>query len=607
MKQLIYLNKYLYKYRLRFVLGILFVGFSNFFAIYPAQIVREAFDIIIAQVSNQSTFAINEPGYFFARLLQYFVPEITLPWLLLLLASLILLLALLKGLFMFFMRQTIIVMSRFIEYDLKNEIYDHYQKLGPIFYKRNNTGDLMNRISEDVSRVRMYLGPAIMYTINLVALFTLVITTMVNVNPKLTLYVLLPLPVLSITIYYVSHLINKKSEIVQQQLSVLSTFSQEAFSGIRVLKAYSRENYSYGDFEKECDVYKSKNLQLVKINALFHPFMILLIGLSTLLTVLIGGREAIAGNITTGNIAEFIIYVNMLTWPVASLGWVTSLVQRASASMRRITEFLDQDPEILSGNGRLSNPQGKIVFDDVSFTYIDSGIEALSHISFKVEPGTSLAIVGRTGSGKSTIAHLITRLYDVESGFILIDDCPITTLNTDDLRNTIGYIPQDVFLFSDSIANNISFSKTNVPKTILKEAARKAAVLDNVMEFRNGLDTIVGERGITLSGGQKQRIAIARALIKDPSIIIFDDALSAVDTETENEILINLENATTHGTKIIISHRISSIKKADQIIVLDKGKIVEKGSHQSLIKNKASYYEMYKQQLLENQNSPTEN
>ena len=502
---------------------------------------------------------------------------------------------------MFFMRQTIIVMSRFIEYDLKTEVYDHYQKLGSIFYKRNNTGDLMNRISEDVSRVRMYLGPAIMYTINLIALFTLVITTMVSVNPKLTLYVLLPLPVLSITIYYVSHLINKKSEIVQHQLSVLSTFSQEAFSGIRVLKAYSREDYSFEDFEKECELYKSKNLDLVKINALFHPFMILLIGLSTLLTVFIGGMEAIAGNITAGNIAEFIIYVNMLTWPVASLGWVTSLVQRAAASMKRITEFLHEEPEIISGNQPLLNANGKIVFDDVSFAYPDSGIQALSHISFKVEPGSSLAIVGKTGSGKSTIAHLITRLYDAQTGTVFIDDIPIVSLVTDDLRNSIGYIPQDVFLFSDSIANNISFSGSHVSETAIKEAARQAAVLDNVMEFSNGLQTIVGERGITLSGGQKQRIAIARALVKNPMIIIFDDALSAVDTETEKEILDNLKKSITNTTKIIISHRISSVINADQIVVLEQGRIVESGTHQDLIRNERNYHEMYQQQLLENQ------
>lgn len=598
MKELSFLNKYLYKYRARFILGILFVAISNFFAIYPAQVIRAAFDhvaIILqgntnVQVSNTDLFS-----SFITSLTQGFSLNQTL----MIFGLLVLGLAILKGLFMFFMRQTIIVMSRLIEYDLKNEVYDQYQKLSMSFYKKNNTGDLMNRISEDVSRVRMYLGPAIMYTINLVVLFTLVIYTMVSVNPKLTLYVLLPLPILSITIYYVSNIINKKSEIVQKQLSDLSTFTQEAFSGIRVLKAYSRENFSSQNFENECNNYKTRNLDLVKVNALFHPFMILLIGLSTLLTVFIGGNQAIAGNISFGNIAEFIIYVNMLTWPVASLGWVTSLVQRAAASQKRINEFLNEEPEI-TDISHPNNPSNALIkFSNVGFKYTDSGITALNNISLVLNEGKSLGVIGKTGSGKSTLANLITRLYDASEGNVTIGKENIKTLGKKELRKMIGYIPQDVFLFSDTIYNNISFGLINCNKEQVITAAKDAAVIDDILKFPNGFETMLGERGITLSGGQKQRVAIARAIIKSPKILIFDDSLSAIDTETEERLLQNLNQLNGNTTKIIISHRISSVKDCDEIIVLNNGNISERGTHFNLIANNGIYHDLYNKQLLE--------
>ncbi|MFH1320816.1 MAG: ABC transporter ATP-binding protein [Bacteroidota bacterium] len=646
MKHLQHLNKYFYKYRYRFLLGIIFVTISNIFAIYPAQIIREAFDEVAKHFEMMPGKGFGAKEFFLTGLMQ----DMTLTQKLIFFGAAILVLAMMKALFTFLMRQTIIVMSRFIEYDLKNEIYSQYQKLSMSFYKINNTGDLMNRISEDVTRVRMYLGPAVMYSIYTVILFILVISIMISVNPKLTLYVLLPLPVLSFTIYYVSSIINKKSEAVQRQLSKLSTHSQEAFSGIRVLKAYTRVESSVKEFERECDNYKIKSLELVRVNALFHPFMILLIGLSTLLTVYIGGVEAIAGNISTGNIAEFVIYVNMLTWPVASLGWVTSLVQRAAASQERINEFLNEKPDILSpllketpvhtslsgggegqrkkGGGGMTNIEGAVEFLNVSFIYPDSGIKALDNITFKVNPGSSIAILGRTGSGKSTIAHLITRLYDVSGGEVLINNKNVNTIELDFLRNSIGYVPQDVFLFSDTIANNIAFglnvsddgqltrifqqrmgneevyreSDIKQKKSgakLIEQVAKDAVIYDDIIKFPKRFNTYVGERGITLSGGQKQRVSIARAIIKNPKILVLDDCMSAVDTETEQEILSNLVKIMTGTTTIIISHRVSSVMNSNQIIVLDTGQIIERGDHDSLFAQEGVYYQMYQKQLLE--------
>ena len=592
MRALSHLNKYFWRYKTRFFLGILFVSISNLYAIVPPKIVRITFDFLR---DVKPIFAMMEGtplrDMYFEVLVSAF----------LFFGFIIVLAALLKGVFMFLMRQTIVVMSRFIEYDLKNEIYNHYQSLSLAFFKRNNTGDLMARITEDVSKVRMYLGPAILYAINLTVLFTLVIYNMLQVSVTLTAYVLIPLPILSFTIYHVSRMINIRSERVQRQLSQLSTFVQEGFSGIRVLKAYAKEDQWGEAFEKETENYKRTSLELVRINAVFHPTMLMLIGLSTVLTVYIGGKQAMAGTITTGNIAEFIIYINMLTWPVAAIGWITSIIQRAAASQTRINEFLETKPEIFNQNHEPLQVQGGISFKDVTFVYPDSGTMALNKVSFEVKPGESLAILGRTGSGKSTVASLITRTYDITEGELLLDGKPIHTLNLDAIRSSIGYVPQDVFLFSDSIANNISFgvdSDENIEKRV-HTAAKQADIFDNIIDFPFGFDTKVGERGITLSGGQKQRISIARAIIRDPQILIFDDCLSAVDTETEEKILAHLKDLMQDKTTVIISHRISSVKHADQIIVLDKGAILERGKHEELLALDGAYASLYQKQLLE--------
>ena len=473
--------------------------------------------------------------------------------------------ALARGLVMFMMRQTIIVMSRLVEFDLKNEIYNQYQRLSLAFYRRNNTGDLMNRISEDVGRVRMYVGPAIMYTSTLAGLLVGVTFIMFTINTKMAFYVLAPLPLLSISIYYVSDLMNKKSEEVQRQQSRLSTFVQETFSGIRILKSFVKENSVSDEFSKESELYLKKNMSLVKVNAFFFPLMLLLVGISTLLVVYIGGQEVIAGRATFGNIAQFIIYVNMLTWPVAMLGWVTSIIQRAAASQERINEFLHLEPEIISGNNEPIEISGKIEFRNVSFVYPDSGIKALEDVSFTVTPGKSLAILGKTGSGKSTIANLLLRMYDTTSGNILVDDTDIKNVSLTSLRKQTGYVPQDVFLFSDSIGNNIAFGLTDqvdskAKTELIYTAAKQAVIYDNIDEFPKKFETMIGERGITLSGGQKQRLSIARAIIKQPKILIFDDSLSAVDTGTERKILDNLELIMKGKTSLIISHRISSVK-----------------------------------------------
>lgn len=521
-------------------------------------------------------------------------------------------LAIISGFFLFLMRQTIIVMSRLIEYDLKNEIYSHYQQLDISFYKRHNTGDLMNRISEDVSRVRMYIGPAIMYILNTFFTFLLTIYYMIDMDGVLTVYVLLPMPFLVISIYYVSQTINKKSTRIQEQLSDITTHAQEAFSGIRVLKAYGREQHSEDHFEKQSLEYQKRNMGLVKTEALFQPFMILLIGLSTIFTIYIGGKHVIEGKGTAGNpitygaIAQFVIYISRLTWPIASLGWVTSLIQRGAASQTRINEFLQTPPSIQNTVQEEKDIKGEIIFDNVSFTYPDSGIQALKDVSFTVKEGTSLAIIGKTGSGKSTIANLISRLYDVSEGAVKIDGKAIQDHHLYGLRKQLGYVPQEVFLFSDSIAHNIAFSLDHTKeqeKAAVVTAAKEAAIYDNIMLFPEKFDTIVGERGITLSGGQKQRISIARALIKDPRILILDDCLSAVDTETEEEILNTIKRKMQNRTTIIISHRVSSVKNADHILVMENGKIIEAGNHQSLLQNQKFYFQLFNMQLLEQERS----
>lgn len=504
-----------------------------------------------------------------------------------------------SGILTFVMRQLIIVVSRHLEYDLKNLIYQQYQQLSLAFYKQNRTGDLMNRISEDVGKVRMYMGPAIMYTINMVTLFVVVIPVMISTAPTLAVYTIIPLPFLSVAIYLVSREINKKSTQVQEQLSALNTIAQETFSGITVIKAYnlsSKMNRQFSDVAKDS---KTKNIDLARIQALFFPLMVLLIGLSNIMVLYIGGQQAIDGIIEVGTIPEFLIYVNMLTWPVAVVGWVTNMVQQAAASQKRINEFLDIQPEITNQIEESKALKGSIAFNEVSFTYADTQIEALKKISFKVEPGQTLAILGKTGSGKSTILELIGRLYEATSGEVLIDETPIKKVNLNDLRAAIGYVPQDAFLFSESIGSNIAFGKRNATDLEIQEAARKAVVHDNIMEFTNQYDTILGERGITLSGGQKQRVSIARAIIKEPEILLFDDCLSAVDTDTEEQILNNLKEVTKHCTTIIVSHRVSSAKNADHILILDEGRIVEQGTHHELIKKPGYYKELFENQMLE--------
>ncbi len=518
---------------------------------------------------------------------------------LLLFGVLVLGLALMMGIFMYFMRQTIIVMSRLIEYDLRKEIFDHYEKLDQAFYKRNNTGDLMARITEDVTKVRMYLGPAILYGINLISLFILVISSMLSVSVELTLYSLAPLPLLSLSIYYVSNLINKKSERIQKQLAFLNSISQEAYSGIRVIKSYVQERPMSRYFESESQNYKVKALSLAKVNAFFFPLMLLLIGASTIITVYIGGLQVVQGKISPGNIAEFVIYVNMLTWPVTAMGWIASIIQQAAASQKRINEFLETQPEIANTETDTTSLEGKISFEDVSFTYPDTGIKALKNVSFELKPGQKMAIIGRTGSGKTTIADLLARMYDVTTGSIRIDDRDVRDHDLTNLRRRIGYVPQDVFLFSDSIGQNIAFGNRTATAEEIEQFAKYAAVHDDISRLPAKFDTMVGERGVTLSGGQKQRVSIARALIKKPDIVILDDCLSAVDTNTEKQILGYFKEQLENNTAIFITHRIYGLLEFDQIIVLDDGQIVEKGTHQELLELGKYYFELFEKQRLE--------
>ncbi|WP_026904787.1 ABC transporter ATP-binding protein [Pedobacter glucosidilyticus] len=591
MKELAYLNKFFFKYRWKLIPGIIFVIISNFFAVVPAQIIRLALDLVNENIAlYRLFFGFNRQEIIydlFGTSLLFF-------------GLLVLLMALTRGIFLFFMRQTIILTSRHIEYDLKNDIYNQYQKLDMAFFRKNNTGDLMNRVTEDVSRVRMYVGPAIMYAINTTVLFALIIIAMVGVNLKLALYCLAPLPILAIAIYYVNSIINLKSEKIQERLSDLSSYVQESFAGIRVIKSYGREEQIRAGFAEESESYKTESLSLVRVQALFYPFMLLMIGLSTIITVYMGGIEVMQGKITAGNIAEFIIYVNQLTFPVMSLGWVTSLIQRAAASQKRINNFLSIKPDIYSESEAITKKiTGDITFKNVSFTYPDTGIKALKNISFEVKSGEMLAVIGKTGSGKSTLANLLLRMYDIDKGEILIDGTPIHQLNLENYRRQVGFVPQEVFLFSDTIARNIAFSLDKMDMSKVEQAAKDAAVYHNIMEFDQQFETFIGERGITLSGGQKQRVSIARAIINSPQILIFDDSLSAVDTKTEETILNNLGKIMHHKTSVMIAHRVSTIKNADKIIVLEDGEIAEIGNHESLLAKKGSYYDLYEKQLLE--------
>jgi ATP-binding cassette subfamily B protein len=589
MKHLAYLNKFFYKYRYRLIPGILFVVISNVFMVLPAKIISFAFNLVQENID-------------FYRLFNGFSRQYLLYDLfgksLLLFGAIVLALSLLRGIFLFLMRQTIILMSRHIEYDLKNELYAHYQSLSASFYRKNNTGDLMNRVTEDVSRVRMYLGPAIMYTVNTIVLFILTIYAMVRVNTELAIYCVLPFPFLVLTIYYVNNTINSRSEQIQRQLSGLSSFVQETFAGIRVVKSYGMETGISSRFAAESESYRGHSMALAKIQALFFPLMILLVGFSATVTIYAGGVGVMKGTITPGNIAEFMVYITQLTFPVTMLGWVTSLIQRAAASQKRINEFLQTEPDIASGSEQRMI-EGRIEFRNVSFTYPETGIGALKNVSFTVEPGEFLAVIGRTGSGKSTLADLLMRMYDVTSGEIFVDGIPINHFELHTYRKQIGFVPQDVFLFSDTIANNIAFGNLETAKSRIESAAKDAAVYDNIIQFSEGFETVTGERGITLSGGQKQRISIARALATDPRILILDDSLSAVDTATEEEILKNLGKNMRGKTSVIISHRISTIRNASLILVMDEGRIVEEGTHESLLEQQGLYREIYEKQLLD--------
>ncbi|MDQ6531713.1 ABC transporter ATP-binding protein [Flavobacterium sp. LHD-85] len=588
MKELSYLNKYFIKYKYSFSLGILITIIAQIFSLFTPKLISKSLNAI--ENFDKLSAAEQKSEIVIAAFRQDLIHNVLL----------IIGTTIVAGFLTFLMRQTLIVMSRHIEFDLKNEVFRQYENLSQNFYKQNRTGDLMNRISEDVSKVRMYVGPAVMYTINTAIRFAIVILYMYNVSPLLTLYTILPLPILSYCIFKLSSEINKRSTTFQQYLSKVSSFTQEIFSGIRVIKAYSLENQHQNNMVDLAEESKRKSLSLARVQSLFGPLMIALIGISNLVVIYFGGVMYINGSIPNiGTIAEFILYVNMLTWPVASLGWVSSMVQEAEASQKRLNEFLKIEPEIKNNNENTSEIQGNISFENVSFTYDDTNIEALKNVSFTVKKGETLAILGKTGSGKSTILSLISRLYDVTEGEVKIDQHEISTLNLNDLRNNIGIVPQDAFLFSDTIKNNIKFGNQNATDEEVIEAAKNAVVHDNITAFNKQYDTVLGERGITLSGGQKQRVSIARAIIKNPAILLFDDCLSAVDTETEEMILNNLFEISKDKTTIIVSHRVSSAKNADKIIILEDGKIIQQGSHNQLINQEGYYASLYLKQLSE--------
>ena len=590
MGALSHINQYFWKYKSLLLLGILFTLFSNFFGVFPAQLVRYALDLVTETIDIYflfKGFSLQKAFYEIFGFTLFFY------------GGLIILMAIMKGVFLFLVRQTLIVMSRHIEYELKNEIYTHYQTLPLSFYRQQNTGDLMARISEDVGKVRMYVGPSMMYGLNLIAVFILVIYSMWQVNQKLMWYVLMPLPILSISIYYVNSVIIKKSEEIQGALSQISTFAQEAFSGIRVLKSFVREKRSVDLFSSASNEYRAKSLGLVKVDSLFTPLIALLVGFSTILVVFIGSQEVIAGRMSLGNITEFIMYVFMLTWPVTALGWTSSQIQRAAASQKRINEFLEAKSELTIGKQIRQEIIGNWEFKEVNFTYPGSARPVLENVSFRIDSGESVALLGQTGSGKSTVALLMARFYDPISGEILLDGISLKDWDNAWVRSFVGFVPQDVFLFSTSISDNIRFGNDMLTQEAIELAAKQADVYDNIIEFPDQFKTILGERGITLSGGQKQRVSIARALAKNPKMLILDDCLSAVDTHTEHTILENLKQVTAGKSSLIISHRVSSARLANRIFVLSEGTILESGSHKELMKRKSLYFELYQQQLNE--------
>ena len=572
------INTYLFKYRARLLLGFIFVTLNSVLLTYPGVYIGQATELF--RNRSEDTDAYLRCGL------------------------MIILFSVAGGFFMFLMRQTIIVMSRLIEFDQKNEIFSHYQSLDQDFYKKNYTGDLMNRISEDVGRVRMYTGPAIMYLANTLATIVTSIVFMVNVDWRMALVVIAPLPLLSVIIYKVSARINQNSTLLQEKLSDITTLTQETFSGIRLIKSFGKESYFAAKMEKESAEYKKRGLSLALTEAFFHPFMIFMVGLSLILAIYMGGVLAAEGEVKAGDISSYVFYIFRLTWPFASLGWVTSLIQRAAASQKRINEFLNTEPSVKNNNPVSTPVDGKIEFENVSYTYSETGQVALKQVSFVLEKGKSIGIIGKTGSGKSTIANLICRVYDTHSGNIKIDGNNIQSLNLNDLRYTIGYVPQDVFLFSDTIRNNIAFglnpelSESQLNEKII-QASKDAAVYDNITAFPQQFDTVIGERGFTLSGGQKQRISIARAIVKEPRILIFDDCLSAVDTETEDKILSSLKKVMKDKTTLFISHRVSGVKSADYILFLKDGRIQEQGTHEELLQHNGEYAELFRLQTLE--------
>lgn len=581
MKALKHLNKYFFKYRVRLILGIFIAIASRIFAVAVPKFIGDSVAIVERYLENDITDIALVKSTLINNIL------------------IIIGAALLSGFFMFLMRQTFIVVSRYIEFDLKNEIYTHYQELSLSFYKANRTGDLMSRISEDVMKVRMYVGPALMYSVNTLTLFVIALSYMASIAPTLTLYTVAPLPILSIAIYFLSVAINKRTTIVQEYLSKLTTFTQESFSGISVLKAYQIEGRTHADFAQLSNEGKQKSIELASVQAFFMPLMVLLIGCSNIIVIYMGGKQYLNGEIADfGVLVEFILFVNMLTWPVATVGWVTSITQQAEASQERINEFLNTVPEIQNASNSMSMPiTGEVIFNDVNFTYPDTGIKALTNLNFSVKPGQTVGIVGNTGSGKSTILELIGRLYDPTSGTITIDGKNLNSLNLQSLRSQMGYVPQDAFLFSDTIANNICFGKNNASAEEMISAAKTASVHKNIADFKEGYETLLGERGVTLSGGQKQRVSIARALIKKPTLLLLDDCLSAVDTETEEKIISNFNALAQQNTCFIVSHRISTIKNADVILVLEDGKIIQQGNHNALLNKDGYYQNLYKKQL----------